>query len=833
VAAFWLVTWVEVRGRWRALASLALLLGLVGGVVLGAAAGARRTDTAYPRLRVLANASQLSVVPEGTGRNGYYAALARLPQAAAVAPEVLYNAALPPGSRAASPVVQAIASPDGSYGTTVDLVKLLAGQLFGPREPGAAVINQQLADIEHLSAGGTLRLGFIPLDPVTTNEEFSKEFFLSFKVTGIAVFDSQVVSSVALSSAPTALLSPPFAATAAARSAPCCEEAAVRLRPGADESRFITAADQLARQYAGTRQQPGTGGADDILNTADHVSATQRAIRPQAVALALFAALAALIALVVLSQLLSRQLTLDAARYPALRALGVTRPALVAVSLARLALVTGAGAALAVAIAIAGSPLMPIGPARLADPSPGISADPLVLGAGFAAIVLLPLAILAPAAWRAATRPAGPAGSSAISGRPSALGAVLSRWGSVTGGLGVRMAFEPGRGSTAVPVRSALAATMVTVGAVAGALVFGASLVTLVGTPHQYGQNWDAELDLGFGAVPATLAGQMLRPDPAVTGYASGDYGLVSVKGTLVGAIGLDPPAVGPGDGYMTILAGRAPAGPGEVALGAKTMAAAHVRIGQDIPVVINHAAVTGPPVTRIMRVVGEVILPAFSRGSFNPTDLGTGALLTASALSEPQPQPGSPCPSGTCYNFFLVRFRPGTDGASAAATLTALATRAGCPPGACVVTADQRPGDIRDYASVRDTPLVLGALLVVLAVGTLAHVLLTGVRRRRRDLAVLKTLGLSRGQVLSLVAWQAGAFGCVALLAGLPLGVLAGRQAWAAFAGAAGIRPAPDIPMAFILLTIPVTLLIAVLIALWPGWRAARLRPAEVLWTE
>jgi hypothetical protein len=301
-----------------------------------------------------------------------------------------------------------------------------------------------------------------------------------------------------------------------------------------------------------------------------------------------------------------------------------------------------------------------------------------------------------------------------------------------------------------------------------------------------------------------------------------------------VGAIGLDPPAaVGPGDGYVTVLAGRAPAGPDEIALGAKTMAAAHVRIGQDIRVVINHTAVTGPPMPRTMRVTGEVILPAFSRGSFNPTDLGTGALLTASVLSEPDPHPGSPCQSGTCYNFFLLRFRPGTNQTSAAATLTALATRAGCPSGACMVIPDQRPADIRDYAGVRDTPLVLGALLAVLAVATLAHVLLTGVRRRRRDLAVLKTLGLSRGQVLRLVAWQAGAFGGVALLAGLPLGTLAGRQAWAAFAGAAGIAPSPDTPVALILLTIPVTLLIAILIALWPGWRAARLRPAAVLRTE
>src|SRR5215467_1342609 len=231
---------------WRSMLGLALLLGLVGGVVLSAAAGARRTDTAYPRLLAWGNASQLSIVPQGTGLTGYYAALARLPRVAAVAPEALYDAALPRAYRAAGRGVQAMASPDGSYGTTVDRVRLLAGQMFGPHEPGAAVINQQLADIEHLSPGGTLRLAFIPSDPVTSSEEVSKEFILSFKVTGIAVFDSQVVSTVALASAPTALLSPPFAATAAARSAPCCDEAAVRLRPGADEAQFISAADQLA-----------------------------------------------------------------------------------------------------------------------------------------------------------------------------------------------------------------------------------------------------------------------------------------------------------------------------------------------------------------------------------------------------------------------------------------------------------------------------------------------------------------------------------------------------------------------------------------------------------
>ena len=85
----WLRLRADVRSRWRALAALALLLGLVGGVALTAAAGARRTDTAYPRLLQWANASQVDINAQGTGLTGYYAALARLPQVAAMATEEL------------------------------------------------------------------------------------------------------------------------------------------------------------------------------------------------------------------------------------------------------------------------------------------------------------------------------------------------------------------------------------------------------------------------------------------------------------------------------------------------------------------------------------------------------------------------------------------------------------------------------------------------------------------------------------------------------------------------------------------------------------------------
>ena len=123
--------------------------------------------------------------------------------------------------------------------------------------------------------------------------------------------------------------------------------------------------------------------------------------------------------------------------------------------------------------------------------------------------------------------------------------------------------------------------------------------------------------------------------------------------------------------------------------------------------------------------------------------------------------------------------------------------------------------------------------MLAVLAVGTLAHVLLTGVRRRRRDLAVLKTLGCTRSQVHGMVAWEASALAAAALLAGIPLGVIAGRWAWAVFAGTTGVASHATVDLPLVLLAIPVTLLHANVIAAWPGWTAARLRPATVLRAE
>jgi len=119
----------------------------------------------------------------------------------------------------------------------------------------------------------------------------------------------------------------------------------------------------------------------------------------------------------------------------------------------------------------------------------------------------------------------------------------------------------------------------------------------------------------------------------------------------------------------------------------------------------------------------------------------------------------------------------------------------------------------------------------MVLASGIIAHTLLTSVRRRR-ELAVLKTLGFVTWQVRATVAWQATAIATVSLIVAMPLGLAAGRWAWTLLAGQVAIVPVPVIsPLT--LLAVPAVLVLANAIAAIPARKAARTQPATVLRAE
>ena len=88
----------------------------------------------------------------------------------------------------------------------------------------------------------------------------------------------------------------------------------------------------------------------------------------------------------------------------------------------------------------------------------------------------------------------------------------------MTGGIGMRMALEPGHGRTAVPVRSALAGITVAVAAVVAAAVFGASLVALVDRTPPYGQNWTQKVDFTNPRPPRRSWPRSWRASPACAG---------------------------------------------------------------------------------------------------------------------------------------------------------------------------------------------------------------------------------------------------------------------------------------------------------------------------
>ena len=297
----------------------------------------------------------------GPGSTGTSAPLPASPEVASADAAAFLQMSLPvPGASPFSGMV-AEASSFGGEGVAINRVKIDAGRIFDAADPRAVMINQQLADRAHVRPGGTLHL--IGYPQRNGNPDVAHEVRLAFRVSAIVTFADEIVPVAGELGEPRVLLSPAFSRTPRAQSFnPAGGGAYVVLRPGADAVAFTGKAATLARRYR--------VGSVQVVHLATAYAATQRAIRPEAAALAIFAALAGLIALAIIGQLLSRQLVLDSAEFPVLRALGMGRSALAVLSLARVAIVTTAGAAVAVAVAVAASPLMPIGPHGSPSPAP-------------------------------------------------------------------------------------------------------------------------------------------------------------------------------------------------------------------------------------------------------------------------------------------------------------------------------------------------------------------------------------------------------------------------------------------------------------------------------
>ena len=440
----------ELRSGLRTWLGLAALVGLVAGLVIAAVAGGRRTDSAYARFLAHQRAADVMLgnYPDQGAAVFDPDQVERLPQVAHAARAALFFIG----------ETSALAARDGRLGRDVDRLGVLHGRLPRPERGDEVAIGFERARQLHLRVGSSF--------PLFRGKEAAAGAHagvpnLRLRVTGVVAAPGEFPPLD--QGGGTIYLTPAFyrayAPTRLFRQG-AGQAVIARLRRGAaDVPAFRAGLERLAH-----------GRPFGLSIQSEQAKNVERSIHLQALALWLLAGLVALTGGLVLSQALARQAFLGANEYDTLRALGMTRRQLWTVGMIR-ALVMGAiGAVVGLILALALSPLAPLGGlARTAEPDPGLAVDGLAFVVGAAATVALVALLALPASWAAARR--SPADDAATAGRASTLAAWLARRGVGPAAVtGVRMALEPGRSRTAVPVRTTVFGLTVSVAAFAAAL---------------------------------------------------------------------------------------------------------------------------------------------------------------------------------------------------------------------------------------------------------------------------------------------------------------------------------------------------------------------------
>lgn len=757
---------------------LVVLIAVASGAWAATTAAARRTSTAYDRL------VEFSDPPDVVMGGGASDEVDRLPEALARS-EVVERFAV------SSLIAASIRTPDGvlqpferlfAIGSTLadGPTKVVDGRL--PSAPTEAVIPAITADRVGLGVGDQLTL-------VTPEAVESGPPELAIDVVGVVAVPGQF-PSIGGRVLDAALLGSAFARAHPEWIAPEQESSYdVWLVDGAESlPDFREEGDRLGFTSI------------DVDEQSEVARGVNRITRVEAGAILIAGALAAFAGFVVVVQLLRRHCDAATSSLSVLRSIGVTRSGLLAGGAlfgARLGVVGGAIGAVGAAGTSAATPF---GIAGLAEPNPGLWLDAPVL----AACVSFAVTIGAAGGALAVRRSVGPR-RDAIARRPLAIRAREPV------GSGIRFALDTGTdrrgaglGTVAVVVAMLVAASGV-----------AAMMSTIQTDASRSGGWWDGFIGV-FDSSDAASLSVAIAADEDVAAFTVGGWQSEEILGgEQVGLMYVDPS----GSLDVPMSAGRQPQRPNEVALGRSVMDRLDVEIGDVVEIPITDDA--GTPIVQALDVVGETVFASPQWFTMAP---GEGALIDRALVEQVQPDQ-----VGRTITY-LVRFGAGVDAAVALEELAAsveLGASEGGPGENVGYFARSPRADVEAYTSLTGVPVVLAIELAVLVVATLLHLTLTAARRHRRDVAVLRSVGFTARQVIGAEVVQAITIAGVALLVGIPIGMLFASIAWRQIATQLVVLPRLDIDDGRVLAIVAVTLALASAVGLAVGRRAVRRPPA------
>ena len=799
MSGVWLRYVTGVRRSWRSWAGLAVVCGLTLSLALAAAADARRMSSALERHLSAYHSPDAAVALDQTLYapelvSQLFDQVDRLPQVSVAAHvqgvflEVMdEHGQFVPAFDFGSAVGKLV---DETAIHEVGIFQLFSGRYPAPDRPDEVMVNR-----EALAAGGwsigdeidSIRL-FRKSD---MDEEGSadptKGEPLHLTIVGVAQRPDELLDDTG-GRAPQVYLFPAFARAHDAVGFYLIDY--VRLRNGAaDEAAFQK---DVAAISSSTEQDPLLYSS---FNDATRHSA--QALRPQVVAIWLLAAVLLIAAMYFSAQSLARALRTHYADLAALRALGLSRRSIALAITMHAASIAVVAAVVAAVGCWASSIVTPFGATSDIEPDPGLYLDLSVMAIGAAIIIVVVSTMLLIWSWRLAGRRAQASGSDSRAASDASIASAgligRLRTGVLTS-TAARFAFQPSSDRNAAAVHGVTGSAALGIALFAGGLAFASSIQTVLETPAAHGWNWDVAIVNNFGAIPDEAVASITNDDHVdeLTAFTTG---VLTIAGHRVFSLGLDQKL---GAVYLSLTDGRPPQSADEIVLGRSTLRATGRSVGDTIEVVT-------PDETREMTIVGLATFPPIGSARFGSISLGDGAATIASVLPIADP-------SGT-YSGVLVRVRDGSKAADVAA-LRATLVELGCTDSSCFLT-DAQPPQLAGYAELRSIWVPFGLALASLVAVPLGYGVISTVRARRRELSILRAMGMSQRQVSAVVMLQGLSIVIVSAIAGVVLGVVAAGLAWGVFSRSIGLDWPLGVPKLATTLIVAGALVIALLISM------------------